>query len=78
MQAPFSMHTKGKEFEVKTFKGKHKNMVLWCVTVAALTCFTWCAFSMEADVTVARVVGSVVSASWIVLFCSVNEKKLTV
>ena len=63
---------------MKTFKGKYKNLVLWCVTVAALMCFTWCVFTMETDVTVARVIGSVVSASWIVLFCAVNENKLTV
>ena len=59
-------------------KGKCKNITLWFITIMALVCFVMCVFTMEADVTVARVVGSVVSASWIVLFCSVNEKKLTV
>ena len=63
---------------MKTFKGKHKNQILWCVTVAALMCFIWCAFSMETEVTATRVVGSVISGIWITLFCCVNERKLTI
>lgn len=59
-------------------KRRIKNIILWLITIAALMCFTWCAFSMEDAVTVARVVGSVISGIWITLFCAVNEKRLTV
>lgn len=55
-----------------------KNAILWFITIVALVCFTVCAFEMETDVTVAKIVGAIVSAAWITLFCSVNEKKLTV
>lgn len=63
---------------MKTFKWKLKNRILWSITIAASLCFLYNVFSLEAENMTPYIIRTVMSMTWLVMFCYANEKRLTV